>query len=147
MCECIAVTILLKLFAPFKCPKISVLSSHEKRHLSIAHALRKTKRAGANPPTAPALSALLISERDSRIWRTSSGDLCHKHYTDCSKKSKIFRRIFRTSGAHFSTASCSCCHNFVHDFTKSCSFKLCKPSRCRSVWRRHTFAQLCRAFC
>jgi hypothetical protein len=43
---------------------------------------KKTKRAGANPPTAPALSALLIAERDSRMRLPVSGDLCHKQYTE-----------------------------------------------------------------
>lgn len=55
----------------------------------------KTKRAGANPPTAPALSALLIAERDSRMRLPVSGDLCHKHYTDRDKKSQIVMTDFR----------------------------------------------------
>jgi len=56
---------------------------------------KKTKRAGANPPTAPALSALLISERDSRKQLPVSGDLCHKHYTEPDKKSQIVGDDFR----------------------------------------------------
>jgi len=56
---------------------------------------KKTKRAGANPPTAPALSALLISERDSRRRIPDTGDLCHKQYTERFRKSQIVDEDFR----------------------------------------------------
>ena len=78
----------------------------------------KTKRAGANPPTAPALSALLIAERDSRIRFPDFGDLRHRLHT-ADQKTETSAEKSGGLFAHLGTAFGRRPHRFVNGCTKS----------------------------
>ena len=78
----------------------------------------KTKRAGANPPTAPALSALLIAERDSRNRFPDFGDLRHRLHT-ADQKTETSPEKSGGLFAHLGTAFGRGLHRFVNGCTKS----------------------------